>query len=51
MPPCILHLPFATLRPNRNLLANLMPPIDFKRYYFPKHFAASARMPLSKTSS
>jgi hypothetical protein len=30
---------------NRNLLANLNPLIDFKRYYFPENFAASATQP------
>jgi hypothetical protein len=30
---------------NRNLLANLSPPIDFKRYYFPENFAAKPIKP------
>jgi hypothetical protein len=33
---------------NRNLLANLKPPIDFKRYYFPKNLASATHPPWAR---
>src|ERR1700754_3277114 len=39
------------LDPNRNLLANLDRPIDFKRYYSPKNLAAKAIVPMSNVCS